>query len=218
MCKKVCPIRNLSSLDGFFKAISDMVLEENGVVFGARSKEDKYYFLECHVRLVDYHSDEVIRYIQFRYKGQGWWQTGLRMQFLKEDYFFSNRSRLDPYMAAFLNEVNLNEACYHCKFKAKEKNADFSIGDAWNINRIRVNMDDDRGITIVLVNSEKGIKFIKKLEEKNHLYEISVEEAMFAREEWNPDKKIPDNRKIFLTDLKEKGFRYAYEHNVRKKK
>ena len=195
-----------------------MVLEENGVVFGARSKEDKYYFLECHVRLVDYHSDEVIRYIQFRYKGQGWWQTGLRMQFLKEDYFFSNRSRLDPYMAAFLNEVNLNEACYHCKFKAKEKNADFSIGDAWNINRIRVNMDDDRGITIVLVNSEKGIKFIKKLEEKNHLYEISVEEAMFAREEWNPDKKIPDNRKIFLTDLKEKGFRYAYEHNVIKKK
>ena len=70
----------------------------------------------------------------------------------------------------------------------------------------------------MLVNSEKGIKFIKKLEEKNHLYEISVEEAMFAREEWNPDKKIPDNRKIFLTDLKEKGFRYAYEHNVIKKK
>ncbi|MCM1495269.1 MAG: Coenzyme F420 hydrogenase/dehydrogenase, beta subunit C-terminal domain [Bacteroides sp.] len=316
-CKKVCPMqeayqpdkemqqaylfihcqeyyRNLSSSGGFFKALSDVVLEDNGVVFGAYLTEDflvrhgyveqkedifrlmgsKYVqsemgdsykqakeFLEqgrwvlfsgtpCQIGglysflgkeydnlttvelfcagipsqyswksyLKDYHGNEEIRYVQFRYKGQGWWQTGLRFQYLKDDYYFSSRSRLDPYMAAFSNTVNLNETCYHCKFKGEKKNADFSIGDAWNINRIRVNMDDDRGITIVLINSEKGLKIIKKIQRDNHLFEVSLEEAMFAREEWNPNVNVPDNRESFIYDLKEHGFKYAFENNVSRKK
>lgn len=317
ICKNVCPMqeaylpgkktqkaylfihereyyRNLSSSGGFFKALSDIILEDEGVVFGAYLTEDfmvKHGFVEkkedmfrlmgskyvqsemegvyeqaksflekgrkvlfsgtpCQIGglytylgkeysnlttvelfcegvpsqyswkkyLEEYYGDEVIRYVQFRYKGQGWWQTGLRLQFLKEDYFFSNRSRKDPYTASFLNEINLNKTCYHCKFKAKEKNADFSIGDAWNINRIRVNMDDDRGITIVLVNSEKGRWAIEKLKGSHHLFEVTLEEAMFTREEWNPDRNIPDSREAFIHDLKSKGFRYAYENNVKGKK
>lgn len=87
----------------------------------------------------DYHGDKVTRYVQFRYKGQGWWQFGLRMQFLHDDYYYPSKGMKDPFMRSFLKDINLNDECYQCKFKSDKKNADFTIGDAWNINRIRCN-------------------------------------------------------------------------------
>ncbi len=312
-CKNVCPMltdyhpdkdmlsaylfvnehdyyRNLSNSGGFFKAVSDMVLEEGGVVFGAylsddfmvchgyvEKKEDMFrlmgskyvqsdmgdsfrlakQFLEdgrqvlfsgtpCHIGglrtylgkkyenlltvdlfcagipsqvswksyLEDYFKEEEIRYVQFNYKGQGWWQSGLRIQFAKNDYYHTKRSKKDPYMAVFLNAIALNSPCYHCKFKGEKRNADFSIGDAWNINRIKTNMDDDRGITVALVNTEKGQKIIQQLSNSHHCFEISLEDAMYTRITWNPDVKVPSVRESFIKDLMDKGFRYSYEKNI----
>lgn len=163
--------------------------------------------------LKDYYGEKTIRYIQFRYKGRGWWQYGLRMQFLHEDYYSPCRSLQDPYLRSFLKNVNLNVSCYNCAFKCDKKNADFTIGDAWNINRVRANMDDDRGVTTVLINSTKAQRYFKIMKQEHHCFEISREDALFVRGELEANKAIPPNRDQFVRDLLEYGFRYAMEHN-----
>lgn len=151
------------------------------------------YIEECH--------QEEIRYIQFRYKSKGWWEFGLRFQYAHTDYFKTFRSGDDLYLRMFSNNISLNRFCYDCKYREKRKYSDFYIGDAWNINRIRENMDDNRGITTVFVNTEKGMDFLKKIQ-NSHLFEIELEEALLYRDDLLQGKKIPHKRKIFFENLR----------------
>lgn len=273
--------RNLSSSGGFFKALSDVVLENGGVVCGAafsddfmvehrcvQKKEDLYPLLgskyvqsnlknvlseirsflqerryvlfagtSCQVAglknylqdikcdklltidlicagvpsqkawksyVEEYHGDEEIRYIQFRYSVKGWWEWGLRVQYAHSDYWKENRFE-DPFLKMFLKYISVNSTCYNCKYREKRKYSDFYIGDAWNINRIRTNMDDDRGITSVFVNTEKGKKFLEKIQNA-HCFEMSLEDALRYREDLLQGKEIPEERKCFFEELAEEGF------------
>ena len=164
--------------------------------------------------LEEYHGSETIRYVQFRYKFFGWWSFGIRFQYLHDDYYHSARSMKDPYMRSFLRDINLNDTCYNCKFKSdKTKNADFAIGDGWNINRVRSGMDDNKGVTTVLINSAKGEKFFDDIKNKGHYFPLSLEDALFVRGELEPMKKIPPVREKFFRVLQERGFRAAIEEN-----
>ena len=161
--------------------------------------------------LEDYHGDETIRYIDFRYKVNGWWEWGLRLQYAHEEYFAKTRGTQDPYMRAFLQGISLNEPCYSCKFRSGKRVSDFYIGDAWNINRIRGHMDDNRGITTVIINSDKGHSLFEQLKKGNICFQITLEEATAFREDLFAAKEIPFQRKEFLQNLVEHGFKYAYE-------
>ena len=161
--------------------------------------------------LTEYFGKENIKYVQFRYKNLGWWSYGLRMQFEHSDYMAAERLK-DPYMYCFLKNVSINQTCYNCPFRTRKHNSDLYIGDAWNINKIRSNMDDNRGCTSVLANTEKGENVMKALKEMGHnVFEISVEEALFERRDLLEEKNVPETRSLFYKEYKENGFKAAYE-------
>lgn len=159
------------------------------------------YLNECH--------NQDIRYINFREKRIGWWEYEFRIQYAKGEYTSKYRGGNDPYIDLFLKKQSLNRTCYDCKYRDEHKYSDFFIGDAWNINRIKNNMDDDRGITIVFVNSAKGEAIIKELQ-NNNIFEIEIDEAIKYRTELFEPSIMPKGRKVFFDNL-EKGFRKAYE-------
>ncbi len=43
---------------------------------------------------------------------------------------------------------------------------------------------------------------------------LSMRLSMFAREELKPNVDVPEKRKQFFKDLREKGFRYSYKKNI----
>lgn len=59
-------------------------------------------------------------------------------------------------MAAFLKNMILRPACYQCKTRDLRSNSDITLGDYWGIDSVRPEMNDHNGISIVLVNTEKG--------------------------------------------------------------
>lgn len=62
----------------------------------------------------------------------------------------------DPYYNAFLVGKTLRESCYKCKFANVQRAGDITIGDYWGIQKIHPEFFDENGVSIVLVNSEKG--------------------------------------------------------------
>lgn len=64
----------------------------------------------------------------------------------------------DSYMKLFLNNVILRPSCYDCKFRNLKSGSDITIGDFWGIDRFNPQFDDDKGVSLVLVNTEKGEK------------------------------------------------------------
>lgn len=67
------------------------------------------------------------------------------------------------YMRGFLADIFLRPACYKCKCKNGKSHSDITIGDFWGINIICPNFDDDKGVSLIIINSSKGKEAFSQL-------------------------------------------------------
>ena len=96
-----------------------------------------------------------IQAISFRDKTTGWknYSFALRKQ---DDSLFTEPFTQNLYMKGFLNNFFLRPSCYNCPAKKGKANSDFTVGDFWGIDKILSELDDDKGVSVVLINSKKG--------------------------------------------------------------
>ncbi len=87
-------------------------------------------------------------------------------------YSFKNKKQVrikrsdDLYMRAFLSDVILRPSCYNCAFKSVHRRADITLADFWGINHVFPDMNDNKGISLVLVHSLKGKKVWNEISEQ----------------------------------------------------
>lgn len=82
-------------------------------------------------------------------------------------------------MKAFINNTSLRDSCFKCKFKLKEGVSDITLGDFWGIKYIDKNFFDNKGTSLVIVNTEKGNEIFEKIKQKIKYAEINVEDAIY---------------------------------------
>lgn len=78
---------------------------------------------------------------------------------LLSDIFYDN-----PFMKGFLSDLYLRPSCYSCKCKNGVSHSDLTIGDFWGVPSVMPDFDDDMGIRLVLVNTDKGKVFFDMLD------------------------------------------------------
>lgn len=100
-----------------------------------------------------------IRDVQFRNKRQGWKRFNFDMTYDADGqhYNISSWHRENHYMRIFLDDVILRPSCYACKAKGGRSHSDLTIADFWGIGQLNPQMDDDRGTSLVLLHSDKGV-------------------------------------------------------------
>ena len=102
----------------------------------------------------------------------------------------------DPYMQAFLRNTSLRESCYNCQFKKKHRISDITLADFWGIENIAPEMDDDKGTSLVIINSEKGKKIFEQIKDKINYKQVDFEEAIRYNPSMEMDIYILMNMKI----------------------
>jgi len=60
------------------------------------------------------------------------------------------------YLQAFIKNLFLRPSCHACPSKSGKSHSDITIADFWGIQMINPQMDDNRGTSLVMINSEKG--------------------------------------------------------------
>lgn len=50
----------------------------------------------------------------------------------------------------------LRECCFHCPYKSTVHPGDITIADAWGVNSADPEFDDNKGVSLVLLNTQKG--------------------------------------------------------------
>lgn len=96
-----------------------------------------------------------VQSINFRRKDFGWKKYSIAFLF---DNATEYRQILtdDPFMTGFLQNVYLRPACHGCYFSRLPRVADISLADFWGVGRHHPEWDDDRGTSLILVQTEKG--------------------------------------------------------------
>lgn len=99
-----------------------------------------------------------IQSINFRSKYKGWKNFMFSVSYIKNNKAIQSRTPFwnNLFMRAFLSDLILRPSCYLCKFKGGRSGSDITLGDYWGIQYIKPNMDDDKGTSIILINTTKG--------------------------------------------------------------
>ena len=96
-----------------------------------------------------------IRRISSRRKNCGWKRYSLSLGFANDKEYLSVFSD-DSFMRGFLAELYNRPSCHNCPCKNLRSGSDITIADFWGIGAQIPDMDDDKGTSLVLVNTEKG--------------------------------------------------------------
>lgn len=101
-------------------------------------------------------------YAFFRDKRQGWKRNTFSIKFDNGVEYFS-LGAYDPFMVGFQTKVFRRPSCHKCMFKGLPCYGDITIGDFWGIDSKRPDLDDDKGTSLVLINSYKGKKVFNEM-------------------------------------------------------
>jgi acetyltransferase-like isoleucine patch superfamily enzyme len=94
--------------------------------------------------------------IKFKNKTYGWHRFSTKIIFANGKTYIKDRYN-DLFMRSYLNGAFfLRPSCNQCQFKGDKRVADITLADFWGIERVDPDMDDNKGTSLVLINSEKG--------------------------------------------------------------
>lgn len=69
---------------------------------------------------------------------------------------YSKTLHQDLFMRAFLQNICLRPSCHSCDYARFPRIADITLADYWGVSHIHPEMDDNKGTSLVLLNSERG--------------------------------------------------------------
>ena len=102
--------------------------------------------------------------VNFRDKSTGWSLYSLCISEKgSEKRLLSETLRENIYMQGFLKDLFLRSSCAACTAKSFRSQSDITLGDFWGINKFHPEFNDDKGVSAVMVNSQKGIDFLKHI-------------------------------------------------------
>lgn len=150
-------------------------------------------------------SEQNLKDISFREKKNlGWRDFEMRFSYLEGEECTSHH--IDPYMQLYLKNIDLRESCYNCNFKKENRASDITIADFWGINEINPEFYDEKGVSAVILNSEKGKKIFEIIKDRIDYIEEKMENIL--KYNYMLVESVPENerRKEFFEDLKNKSF------------
>ena len=137
--------------------------------------------------------------ISFRNKDFGWTLYSTKIEFKRVTYSYIHSN--DLFMKAFLSNICLRDSCYNCSFKKKYRVSDITLADYWGINNVHSDMNDDKGVSLIIVNSDKGRELFHSLKNNLKYVQTNLEDALKYNPAMIESANHSDNEKNFFDDI-----------------
>jgi coenzyme F420-reducing hydrogenase beta subunit len=123
--------------------------------------------------LAGHDSDEKYININFRSKINGW-NPRLTTTTTTTTTTYHTPDKKDKFMNAFLSNLSINTSCANCQFNRLPRIADLSLGDFWGVDEYDRTLNNNKGLSIVLVNNSKGQDLWKNVKSQSRYLEIPL--------------------------------------------
>lgn len=154
--------------------------------------------------------NETIHSVAFRHKERGWEKYNMRIEY-GDDKVYSKPFRKDPFLSAFCRKASLRESCYRCNAKGFPRHSDLTLGDFWMVDRIFPDMNDKKGVSIVLANTDKGNRLLSDLKDDLEVREIPENVFSDIYHRSGTPVERPVYRDAFFDLVEKKSVSYAAE-------
>lgn len=152
--------------------------------------------------------------VRFRDKSLGWKRFSFVLCFsratpMREQNCFVAEFTDNDYMKAFLSNLSLRPSCYNCSAKAGKSRSDITVGDFWGIENVCPKFDDDKGVSLLMINNSKGKDFYACIKRIN-VIKVRLEDCLKYNQAYKYSVPKPVNRAFFFKCIqKNKGVKDA---------
>jgi len=168
---------------------------------------------------------------RFRDKSDGWGLNGSvhctdKNGKSKVVRFAAKRS---SFYKLFLDGEIYRDSCYRCPYACLKRSGDLTLGDFWGIERQHSEallengggMSEKKGISCVLVNTEKGRKWVEVLASETNMVLSDLQKAAEENHQLSHPSSPGENRETILTIYKKSGYgaveRWFHRHEFKRK-
>lgn len=122
--------------------------------------------------------ESLVNKMEFRSKdAEGWNGYHVKMNFSNNNVYDVEHGK-DLYIRAFLSNISLRDSCTNCKFKKINRISDITLADFWGIDDIKKDMNDEKGTSLVIINSDKGYILFNEIKNDMKFEEIDFNLAI----------------------------------------
>ena len=114
--------------------------------------------------------DALIEGISFRNKAEGWKKFSFSLslslpagQGTKYSVFLCELLSRNAYLRGFLSDLYLRPSCYACPSKQLKSGSDLTVADYWGVSAVHPELDDDGGVSVLLVNTARGASLVETM-------------------------------------------------------
>ena len=111
-----------------------------------------------------------------------------------------------PYLYSFMYSLILRESCYECKYSCLPRQSDITLADFWGAQVFFKNIDRSKGVSLVLINTEKGLNIWNKIKNNVKYYISDLESAGKYNHNLINQTKRPKLRNSIFSELNKYGY------------
>ncbi len=156
---------------------------------------------------------DTIQSIHFRDKEKrGWHDYHVKVEYRHKKPLWESHET-NAFMRAFIGDQSLRPSCYECHYRGDNYFSDITLGDAWKIEKEKMEWADDKGTSVFVVRTEKGKQLFTNLPDTFHSIKSSYED--WCR--WNPSLQaatvMPESRNAFFAAYQTKSQKEFWKQN-----
>lgn len=154
------------------------------------------------IYLKTFFNGEKIKHVNFKEKSVGWDSFCFYIETDKQSFKEDGMKNL--YLQSMFRSWNMRLSCFNCPFKNKERISDFTLADCWGAYKLVPEINDNKGLSSVLVHSKKGLDLWEKLNDKIESRVISIDDIAAGNSNLIRNKPQAGNRRLFYELLASK--------------
>lgn len=151
--------------------------------------------------------NQKIEKFEYRTKENGWTNPSIKIQ--TEQLSKVIKSANSSLMGLFQLNSILRNSCYECQYKGDNHNADIILGDYWGIYDFHREFYDEKGTSVLIINSKKGLEFCKDnkifdkmLYVKSNINNLKIDNSSFFKSGVKPFRRYTIAKDIDVLTLK----------------
>lgn len=163
------------------------------------------------------HKHEKLLSVDFRPKDKGWSSKNIRLRTRTRTR--TRSYNCDTFYYGFIKKnAFLRKSCYDCNYREVHC-SDITIADFWGYRKVQEDINDEKGLSLIVTNNNKGKVIVENLENFSIVsIDNKFSEYAYLPKSWSDEKKL---RKRFYEEYRKYGFEkaakktYMQDYNLR---
>lgn len=131
---------------------------------------------EDYLNAIEKKNGKTITSANFRDKKKAGWRAHVE-SFVFDD---GTTTTTTNYSNAYYQHALFRESCYRCKYTTPNRLTDFTIADCWHVESAAPELDDNKGVSLLLIHTPKGESIFDEIKDKLKYRQVPLEKVMQA--------------------------------------